>query len=332
MTPNEQARLPKPRPVNPEALEACLKGTYFLGKQTADGFQKGREYFEQAIKIAPDYAGGYVGLGAYYVAAADIFLSNQEAMPKANTLLATALQLDSANADAHLWLATLHEFYDYDWVGAEKEFRRAIELAPGNSLAHGGYGLMLFLQERFDEAERELKLAQLLDPLQPLSYGVMGGLLSIRGDYSKALEQCRKAVEINPDDWANYSYCFGFSYDRMGNYGQALKAFEKAVAVGPFPIPIALLGKEYARSGNREQARKVIEQLNHLPAQMYVAPCYPAWVYLALGENNTALDLLEKAYRDHSGCLTNAKVYSGYDPLRSDPRFIELLKKVGLDK
>ncbi len=332
LTPNEQARLAQPRPVNPEALEACLKGTYFLGKQTPDGFQKGREYFEQAIKIAPDYAPAYVGLAAYYVAGADVFLSNQEAMPKGNTLLATALRLDPANADAHLWVATLHEFYDYDWVGAEKEFRRAIELAPGNSLAHGGYGLMLYLQERFDEAERELELAQLLDPLQTLSYVVKGGLLSLRGDYPKALEQCRKAVEINPDDWSIYSYCFGYTYDLMGNHGQALKAFEKAVAVGPFPIPIALLGKEYARSGNREQARKAIEQLSHLPAQMYVAPCYPAQVYVALGENNTALDLLEKAYRDHSGCLTNAKVYNGYDPLRSNPRFIALLRKVGLDK
>jgi TolB-like protein/tetratricopeptide (TPR) repeat protein len=330
LTPNEQARLAQPRPVNPDALEACLKGTYFLGKQTPDGFEKGKEYFEQAIKIAPDYAPGFVGLAAYYVAAADVFLSNQEAMPKGNELLATALRLDRTNADAHLWLATLLEFYNYDWAGAEVEFRRAIELAPGNSLAHGGYGLMLFFQERFDEAERELRLAQQLDPLQPLSYGVMGGLLAARGDYPEALEQCRKAAEVNRDDWANYSYCFGFIYDRMGNHGKALKAFEKAVAVGPNPLPIALLGKEYAKIGNREQARKIIEQLSHLQTQMYVAPCCPAWIYVALGENKTALDLMEKAYRDRSGCLTNAKIYNGYDPLRSDPRFIELMKQVGL--
>ena len=133
---------------------------------------------------------------------------------------------------------------------------------------------MLLWQARFDEAERELKLAQVLDPLYPFNYVAMGMLLEVRGDYPKALEQCRKAVEIDPNFWPAYSYCLGWSYDRMGNHGQALKAFEKGVAVGSgLPVPIALLGVEYARSGNREQARKVLEQLNHLPAQTYVAPC-----------------------------------------------------------
>jgi tetratricopeptide (TPR) repeat protein len=160
----------------------------------------------------------------------------------------------------------------------------------------------------------------------------MGELLNNRGDYPKALEQCRKALEIDPNFWPAYSsLCLGYSYDRMGNHGEALKAFERGVAIEPAPIPIACLGYEYARSGNREQARKVIEQLNHLPAQTYVAPCFPAFVYLALGENNTALDLLEEAYQERSGCLCTLKADQRWDPLRSDPRFIELLKQVGLD-
>ena len=167
---------------------------------------------------------------------------------------------------------------------------------------------MLLLQERFDEAERELKLAQQLDPLYPFNYVTMGLLLNAREDYPMALEQCRKAVEIDPNFWLTYSLCLGYSYDRMGNHNQALKEYEKGVAIEPIPWPIALLGAEYARSGNREQARKVIEQLNRLPAQTYVAPCYPASVYLALGENNTALDLLEKAYQERSGCMASLKV------------------------
>ena len=121
-------------------------------------------------------------------------------------------------------------------------------------------------------------------------------------------------------------------YDRIGNHGQALKAYEKGVAIEPGPIPIAFLAAEYARSGNREQARKVIEQLNRLPAQTYVAPCYRATVYVALGENNTALDLLEKAYQQRSACVAFLKIFADWDPVRSDPRFIDLLKKVGLDK
>jgi Flp pilus assembly protein TadD len=124
-----------------------------------------------------------------------------------------------------------------------------------------------------------------------------GSLLIFRGDYSKAFEQCRKAVEIDPNYWPAYSFCFGFGYERMGNHGEALKANEKAVAIEHAPWPIAFLGAAYARSGNREQARKVIATLNHLPAQTYVAPCLPAMVYVALGENRTALDLLEKAYQ-----------------------------------
>jgi len=332
LTPNEQARFAKPRPVNPDALEAILKGNYFLRKQTSDGFQKAKEYYEQAIKIAPNWSGGYVGLGAVYVVAADLVVSDQEVMPKAKELLATALRLDDTSAGAHSLLGIIHWNYDYDWVAAERENLRAIELAPGNDVAHGNFGLMLLFQARFDEAERELKLARLLDPLYPWNYVVMGMLLNVRGDHAKALEQCRKAVEIDPNFWPAYSSCFGFSYVEMGNHGEALKAFEKGVAIEPGPQPIAFLGSEHARLGNREQARKVLEQLNHLPAQDYVAPCWPASVYLELGEKNTALDLLEKAYQERSGCVAGLKVFPLWGPLRSDPRFIALLKNVGLDK
>jgi TolB-like protein/class 3 adenylate cyclase/Flp pilus assembly protein TadD len=339
LTPNEQARFAKPRPVNPAALEAALKGRYFLLKQTSDGFQKANEYFEQAIKIAPDFAGGYVGLAAVYVTAADLVVSNQEAMPKAKELVATALRLDDTNAEAHSILGIIHWDYDEDWVASERENLRAIELGPGDSDAHRNYGYMLTWQARFEEAERELKLAQLLDPLDPINYVSMGQLfnvrgdyLNVRGDYSKALEQCRKAVEIDPNFWPSYSLCSSYSYAGMGNYGEALKALEKGVAIEPGPVPIAMLGVEFARLGNREQARKVLEQLDHLPAQTYVAPCYRAWVYLALGENNTAMDLEEKAHQERSGCMIDLKVNHAWDPLRSDPRFIALLKNVGLDK
>jgi TolB-like protein/Tfp pilus assembly protein PilF len=332
LTPNEQARLAQPRPVNPDALEACLKGGYFLYKLTGEGFQKAREYYEQAIKIAPDFAGSYVGLAAVYVLEMTMSEAQQEVMLKAKELLATALRLDDANAEAHTWLGRIRWSYDYDWVGAEREYRRAIGLAPGNADIHSMYGWMLAWQARFDEAERELKLAQLLDPLSPLNYLRMGNLLNFRGDYPKALEQCRKALEIDPNFWPAYSeYCLGQSYAGMGNHGDALKAFEKGAAIEPSPTTIVFLGAEYARSGNRAQARKAIEQLNRLQAQTYVTPCFPASVYIVLGENNTALDLLEKAYQERSECFS-LKVDHDWDPLRSDPRFIELLKKMGLDK
>jgi adenylate cyclase len=332
LTPAEQARFAKPRPVNPLALEASLQGGYFLLKQTSDGFQKAKERFEQAIKIAPDFAGGYVGLAGMYVTAADVFLSSREAMPKAKGLVATALRLDDTDAEAHALLGVIHWSYDYDWAAAETEFRRAIELAPGNADIRNAHGFMLIWQARFDEAGQELKLAQLLDPLTAQNYVTMGLLLNIRGDYPEALEQCRKAVGIDPNSWTAYSYCFGYSYDRMGNHAEALKALKKGVAIEPAPAPIANLGREYARSGSPQQARKVLELLNSLPAQTFVSPCLPAIVNMALGENNTALGLLEKAYQERSAQLVDLKVNHDWDPLRSDPRFIALLKDVGLDK
>jgi serine/threonine-protein kinase len=300
-------------------------------RQTSDSFQKANEYFGQSIKIAPDYAEGYVGLAAVYVLAGDVVISNQQAMPKAKELLATALRLDDTNADAHTWLGWIHWNYEYDWVAAETEYRRAIELAPGNSDAHASYAYMLTLQARFDEAERELKLAQLIDPLFPSNYVTRGLLLAFRGDYPKALEQFHNALEIDPKSWLAYIY-LGYCYDLMGNHGEALKASEEGVAIEPAPLPISYLAAEYARSGNREQARKTLEQLNHLPAQTYyVAPCYPARAYAALGQNSTAMDLLEKAYQERSACVAGIKVFHvWWDPLRSDPRFIELMKKVGL--
>jgi Flp pilus assembly protein TadD len=174
-----------------------------------------------------------------------------------------------------------------------------------------------------------MKLAQLINPLSTVNNTAMGELLAVRGDYPKALEQCRKTLEIDPNLWPVY-VCLGYAYNRMGNQAQALKAYEKAVAIEPAPISISFLAAEYARSGNREQARKALEQLNHLPAQTYIAPCYPASAYAALGENNTALDLLQKAYQERSACVVFLKVFGDWDPLRSDPRFIELLKNVGL--
>ena len=332
LTPAEQARFAKPRPVNPLALEASLQGGYFLLKQTSDGFQKAKERFEQAIKIAPDFAGGYVGLAGMYVTAADVFLSSREAMPKAKGLVATALRLDDTDAEPHALLGVIHWSYDYDWAAAETEFRRAIELAPGNADIRNAHGFMLIWQARFDEAGQELKLAQLLDPLTAQNYVTMGLLLNIRGDYPEALEQCRKAVGIDPNSWTAYSYCFGYSYDRMGNHAEALKALKKGVAIEPAPAPIANLGREYARSGSPQQARKVLELLNSLPAQSFVSPCLPAIVNVALGENNTALGLLQKAYQERSAQLVDLKVNHDWDPLRSDPRFIALLKDVGLDK
>jgi tetratricopeptide (TPR) repeat protein len=304
---------------------------YFLWKYTSDGFQRAKECFEQAIKITPDFAPGYAGLAEVYFVEGALVISNKEAVAKAKEPLERALRLDDSNALAHSLLAGIHWSYEYDWAAAERENRRAIALGPGDADAHYFYGAMLMWQGRFDEAEREFKLAQQLDPLSANKYFTFGLMLNFRGDYTRAMEQSRRALEIDPNSWVAHAN-LSRSYEAMGDHVQALKEAQKAVALEPGPEQTAGLGLEYAMSGNREQARDVIEQLKQMSAHIYVSPAHAAWIYLALGDKRTALDLLEKAYEDRDRNLQWLKVDHNYDSLRSEPRFIELLKKVGLDK
>ena len=331
LTPVERQRLTSAKAVNPEALDAVLKGNYYLGKVTREGFQKAQESYERAIKIDPNYAPGYAGLAAMYTFAADMTISNQEGMTKAREPLQEALRLDDSLAAAHSTLALVYWGYEYDWAAAERENRLAIALAPGDFFAHWSYGIMLLCQARFDEAEHEFKLGQLLNPLSPGGFASIGRVLICRGEYQEAIEQLRRALQIDPNDWFAHSE-LGWSYELMGDHAEALKEFQRGVALEPLPRSISMLGWEYARSGNREQAREVIERLNRLSTQLYVSPVFPALIYLALGDKKTALDLLEKGYEERTGFLCFLKVDPGWDSLHSEPRFIALMKKVGLDK
>src|SRR6202030_1018821 len=176
---------------------------------------------------------------------------------------------------------------------------------------HTFYGFMLTWQGRFDEAEPEFKLAQELDPLSASKYYDFGFMLNFRGDYARAIEQCRKALETEPNSWTAHAN-LSASYSGMGDHVQALKEAQQAVALEPGPQQVVVLGQEYARSGNREQARKVIEQLKGMSAHIYVSPAQTALIYVALGQKKTALDLLEKAYEDRSGDLLWLKVDHDY--------------------
>ena len=206
-----------------------------MGKLTSDGFQKAKQYFEQAIKIAPDFAPGYAGLAEVYFREGALVISNKEAVAKAKEPLEKALRLDDSNDLAHSLLGWIHWSYEYDWAAAEREHRRAIALAPGDADVHTFYALMLMWQGRFDEAEREFKLAQQLDPLSARKYSLFGFMLNLRGDYRRAVEQSRRALEIDPNSWSAHSN-LSRSYEAMGDHVQALKEAQKAVALES-PVP-----------------------------------------------------------------------------------------------
>jgi Tfp pilus assembly protein PilF len=257
--------------------------------------------------------------------------SNKEAVARAKEPLEKALQLDDSNDLAHSLLARIHSFYEYDWAAAEREHRRAIALGPGDADVHTFYGIMLTLQGRFDEAEREFKLAQQLDPLSADKYPPLALMLNFRGDYTSAMEQSRRLLEIDPNSWIAHSN-LSRSHESMGDHVQALKEAQRALALEPGPEQTSELALEYARSGNPEQAREVIGQLERMSAHAYVSPAHTATIYAVLGDKTTAVDLLEKAYEIRDVNLAWIKVDHNYDSLRSEPRFIGLLKKVGLDK
>ncbi len=234
LTPGEKARLANARSVNPQAVEAVLKAKYSARNFTSDGFRKAEDYDEQAIKLDPDFAEGYLGLAALYLAEGIFVISNKEAVAKAREPLEKALQLDDSIADAHSMLAMIHSGYEYDWAAAERENRRAIALGPGDSDAHTLYGFMLMWQGRFDESEREFKLAQELDPLSAQKYSSFAFMLNFRGDYARAIEQPRRALEIDPNSWTAHSD-LSASYVLTGDHAQAIKEAQKAVAVEPGP-------------------------------------------------------------------------------------------------
>ena len=328
LTPDEQARFATARPVNPEAHDAVLKGNYYLDKYTPDDTERAMDYFSQAIKADPQFPGAYVGLGRGYLGS-DFFLPSKDSMPKAREAAEKALELGDTDGGAHIVLATVKYEYDFDWPGAEAEFQRAIAIAPSSALAHGGYGFFLTMEGRFEEGEAELKRASELDPLNLSSTIRVGLPFVLRGQYEKGREQYRKVLEMDPNfEFAHFA--LGSMENWRGRPADAILELQKAPALRSFPLLVANLGYTYAASGRRDEALKLIDELSRRP---YPPPASIAMIYLGLGDKDRVFEWLGKAYEERDGeQLRFLKVEPLYDPVRSDPRFIDLLKKVGLDK
>jgi serine/threonine-protein kinase len=327
LTGEEQKRLGKRYTENTEAYQLYLKGRYFADQYSEDGFKKAVDQFHLAIQKDSRYALAYAGLAeAYWVASAQ-FLQPREAMPKVREAALAALKIDDTLAEAHTSLAAVQAFYDYDIVSSEREFKRALELNPGSASAHQWYAWYLFVLKRPEEALREIRRAQELDPLSVLINGEVGMAYYFARQYDRAIEEDKKAVEMDPTN----------SFARIGltrSYIQ-IRKYEEAIATASKPEPddsylLASLGEAYARSGKTSEAQKVIDKLNELTKQRYVPPYAVAWIYVGLGQKQPALDWLEKSYANREDTMIWLNSDPSLDDLRSEPRFQDLVRRVGL--
>jgi serine/threonine-protein kinase len=333
LTPQEQARLMSVHPVNPEAYQAYLKGRYYWNKRTKEGFKKGIDYFTTAIEIDPAYALAYAGLADCYNLLGNWgYLPPKETFPKAKVAAMKAIEIDERLAEAHTSLAFLSMFYDWDWLEAEREFKRAIELNPNYATAHQWYGEYLALvRGQFDQAIAEMKRAQELDPLSLTISANLGWVIYLSRQYEQAIEQLRKTLELDPSFVLAHLH-LGWVYVQEARYEEAIAELQKVVTFSEDAgYALVSLGTAYALSGKKVEAQKVLKKLKGTSKQHYISPGHMAFVYIGLGEKDQAFAWLEKAYEKRDGWLVYL-MDPCFDPLRSDPRFTELLKKVGLEK
>jgi len=332
-TPHEQALLQGTKRLNPEAYEAFLKGRYFWNKRTADGLKKAVDYFNQAIDKDPNYAPAYAGLTDSYALAGDWqygVLAPKEAYPKAKAAATKAIELDGSLGEAHISLAWCLDGFDWDWEAAGKEFTRGIDLSPGYATGHHWYGWHLAALGRHDEAVAELKKAENLDPLSLIISADLAEELLIAHRYSDATEQIRKTINMDPF-FALAHYVLGEVFVQKQMNNEAVAEFEKAIELSPGSAAFtANLAYAYAVSGKRDKA---IHILNDLKNRSHAASSnLPeiALVYVGLHEKDQAMVWLEKAYaeRFNPGVLLRP----AFDPLRSDPRFQNLLRRIGLSR
>ncbi len=323
LTAQDEKRLAKRYTENVEAYQDYLEGRYQWDKKTEEGFKKGVEYFQQAIAKDPTYALAYAGLADCYTGLAGFgFVPAKEGYPKALEEALKALEIDDKLAEAHASLAFIKSNYDWDWSGAEQEFKRAIELNPGSATAHHFYGLALaYMGGRFEEAIDESKRAVELDPLSLIINADLGHVFYEARKYELAIEQERKTLEMDPN-FNPAHHWLGLAYLQKSMDKEGIAEFEKE-----FPF----LGYAYAVAGRRAEAQQVLDKLNELSKQKYVPAVSMARIYVGLGEKDKAFEWLEKAYLDGSiGGGTGIAVDPIFDPLRSDPRFMDILRRMNL--
>jgi serine/threonine protein kinase/Tfp pilus assembly protein PilF len=335
LLPEEKERIEKKQTENMEAYQLYLKGRYYWNKRSPEEMKKGIKYFEQAIEEDPSYALAYVGLSDSYATLGAIEyggLPPKEIIPKAKSAALNALEIDKTLAEAYTSLANIRFDYEWDWSGAEKEFKQAIELNPNYAIAHHWYSHYLAAMGRLDEALFEEKRALDLDPLSLIINTQVGMVFYYSRQYDQAIEQYQKTLEMDPH-FVQAHLALGLAYVRKAMVEEAVAEFQKVFTLsGGNPVSAALLAYTYAVSGKRSEALEILDGLLETGKKQYVSSFYIALIYLGLGERDLLYKWLEKAYDERSNYLVYLKVEPLASSLSSDPKFTALLKKMGLEK
>jgi tetratricopeptide (TPR) repeat protein len=321
--------------VNPKAYEAYLQGRFEWNLRTTQSLTQAISYFQQAIAYDGSYAPSYAGLADCYAllgSAPYTALPPGEAFPKAKANALKALELDNDLAEAHVSLGYSALVYDWNYPEAEREFRKAIDLRPDYATAHQYYAYYLTAMGDVDQAIAERKRAVSIEPKSPLLNAALGEAYYQARRFSDSIAPNQESLAIDPH-YAVAVINMGRAYEQMGIYPQALQAYQSILAFAPHdPALLALLGHLYAVSGQRAAARGIISQLQQIASERYVPSLYVAMIYTGLADKNQAFTWLDKAYAERCEYLVYLPTEPMADPLRTDPRFPELLKRLGLKK
>ena len=331
LTPHDQEVLNNANSVNPQAYEAYLKGRYFWNKRTPDGLRKAIEFFDAAVEWKPDYAQAYTGLADSYALAGDWkygILAPSEAYPKAKAAASKAISLDSTLGEAHISLALCLDNFDWDSDSAGREFKRGIELSPGYAIGYEWYGWHLAALGRHEEAVAQVRKAASLDPLSPSIGADLAEELLVARRLDEAVEQSRKTIILDPF-FAPAHYVLGQAFVQKHSYKEGVAEFQKAIELSPGSTAFsANLAYAYAVSGMRDEAARILNDLKNRAAQAFSNAPEIAMIHVGLGENDQAMAWLEKAYAERFSPWVLMRPC--FNPLRSDPRFQDLLHRVGL--
>jgi TolB-like protein/DNA-binding winged helix-turn-helix (wHTH) protein/Tfp pilus assembly protein PilF len=326
ITPEEEQRLSAENTVDPEAYEAYLKGSHHLSRRTNKDTEKALEYFKRATTLDPSYALAYVGTSDAYGVLAGYGMLPSESLENARTALGKAVEIDGNLAEARTSLAG-EKLDSWDLVTAEKEFIQAIELNQNYATAHHWYSILLMVLGRYEEAIAEIELARELDPLSPMINSIVAAEYYWTREYEEALEEIQKALELDP----YFSNSHGFLGDillALGRHEEAVRALQKSYELdGGVPVEV---GYTYALLGRTAEAREILDELMKRSMEQYVSPYAIALVHAGLGEKDQAFEWLERAFQEKSPQLRKFLYSPLWDPIRDDPRFEQLLRKLNL--